>query len=156
MPLFKKVIYSTDFSPLAGYALQFVKKLKNAGMESVIVVHVVNELSVTLPNGLDLRENKTTVEALESADREYLYSVFERAEAIKEKIEELGVDVVLKVITGSNTAETIVDMAEAERIDVIVIGAHGKGFLKELILGSVSLDVVRKAKCPVLLIKKTD
>ncbi|WP_456397346.1 universal stress protein [Desulfurobacterium sp.] len=156
MSLFKKVLYSTDFSPLAEYAFDYVKKLKSAGMEEVVVVHVVNELTVVLPEGADLLREKEIMEVLDKADREYLLNVIERAEAIKLALEEEGVSVTLKIVAGSNAADMIVKISEEENVNMIVIGAHGKGFLKELILGSVSLDVVRKAKCPVLLIKKRD
>ncbi|SNR76093.1 universal stress protein [Desulfurobacterium atlanticum] len=156
MPFFKKVLYSTDFSPLAGYAFDYVKKLKSAGMEEVVVVHVVNELTVALPEGADLLKEKEIVEVLDKADREYLLNVIERASVIKNELEKAGISVILKIVAGSNAAEMIVRIAEEENVNMIVIGAHGKGFLKELILGSVSLDVVRKSKCPVLLIKKGD
>jgi nucleotide-binding universal stress UspA family protein len=36
------------------------------------------------------------------------------------------------------------------------MGAHGKGLLSELLLGSVSTDVIREAKCPVLIVKRRE
>ncbi|WP_457567685.1 universal stress protein [Desulfurobacterium sp.] len=156
MPLFEKVLYSTDFSPLAEHAFQYVKKLKSAGMREVVIVHVVNELSVELPEGLDVMQEREAMDVLSRSDREYLLNVIERAEALREELKDTGVDVKLKIIASSNAAGQIVRVAEEEGVNVIVIGAHGKGLLTQLILGSVSLDVVRKARCPVLLIKKRD
>jgi nucleotide-binding universal stress UspA family protein len=45
-------------------------------------------------------------------------------------------------------------VAEEENPSVIVIGSHGKSNLEEMLLGSVSEKVVRKAKHPVLVIKR--
>ncbi|OMH40087.1 universal stress protein [Desulfurobacterium indicum] len=156
MPLFEKVLYSTDFSPLAEYAFHYVKRLKSAGMREVVIVHVVNELSVELPEGLDVMQEREAMDVLSRADREYLLNVIERAEALEKELKNDGISVKLKIIASSNAAGQIVKVAEEEKVNIIVIGAHGKGLLAQLILGSVSHDVVRKAKCPVLLVKKRD
>ena len=49
----------------------------------------------------------------------------------------------------------IIDYAEDSRIDLIVIGTHGRGVAAHLLLGSVAEKVVRKAPCPVLDRKST-
>ena len=40
--MFKKILYPTDFSVEAGRALEFVKQLKNAGSEEVVMLHVID------------------------------------------------------------------------------------------------------------------
>ena len=50
----------------------------------------------------------------------------------------------------------LVWVAEQEGFDVIVVGSHGKGRLKRLVLGSVSEHVVRHAHCPVLVVRGSD
>ena len=57
-------------------------------------------------------------------------------------------------ITESNyAAYGIVDFAEKENCDVIVIGTRGRTGFKRLLLGSVANGVVQHAHCPVLLIR---
>lgn len=51
-----------------------------------------------------------------------------------------------------DAAFTIVDYAERNKIELIVIGASGKNTVKRFLLGSVSNDVVRKAHCPVTIV----
>lgn len=51
-----------------------------------------------------------------------------------------------------DAAFTIVDYAERNKIELIVIGASGKNTVKRFLLGSVSKDVVRKAHCPVTIV----
>jgi nucleotide-binding universal stress UspA family protein len=51
--------------------------------------------------------------------------------------------------------ESIVDVAEAESADLIVVGTHGRGAVGRLFLGSVSDYVVRHARCPVMVVRPT-
>jgi nucleotide-binding universal stress UspA family protein len=50
-------------------------------------------------------------------------------------------------------AETIINVAERERFDMIIIGAKGHSRLKTLLVGSVADQVMEHAPCPVLLVK---
>ena len=52
-----------------------------------------------------------------------------------------------------NVAETIATLANTLRCDQIVMGSHGRGALKELLMGSITLKVVQLSKIPVLLVK---
>jgi nucleotide-binding universal stress UspA family protein len=51
--------------------------------------------------------------------------------------------------------ESIVEAAEAEGADLIVVGTHERGAVGRLFLGSVSDYVVRHARCPVLVVRPT-
>lgn len=66
--------------------------------------------------------------------------------------EELGreVPVVTAVVSGLPVAEEIVRYARTHRIDLIVVGTHGRTGPSRLLLGSVAERVVRTAPCPVL------
>jgi len=155
MPLFEKVLYSADFSPLAEYALDYVKKLKEAGAKEVIVVHVVDDLSMELPDGADLLREKELFKMLPEIDQEYVASIVEKLDAIRQKLEKGGLSVKLYLRCG-NISRQVVKVADKENVKLIVMGAHGKGLLTEIILGSVSTDVIRSANCPVLIVKKME
>jgi nucleotide-binding universal stress UspA family protein len=155
MPLFEKVLYATDFSPLAEVALDYVKKLKEAGEKEVVVVHVVDDLSIELPEGADLLSEKELYRVLPETDQRYLTSLLEKLEAVKIQLESCGLSVKLYLRYG-NISKQIVDVAEKEDVKLIVMGAHGKGLLTEILLGSVSTDVIRNASCPVLIVKRRE
>ena len=155
MPLFRKTLYSTDFSPLAEVALDYLKKLKEAGEEEVVVVHVVDDLSVELPDGTDLIKEKDVFKILPEVDQEYVVNLIEKLNSIKELLEDVGLKVKLYLKYG-NIPKQIVSVADEENVNIIVMGAHGKGLLSEILLGSVSTDVIRHAKCPVLIVKKRE
>ncbi len=65
-----------------------------------------------------------------------------------------GIDIGTKIIEGSTSVEaTIVDYAEREGVDLIVIGTRGRTGFKRLLLGSVALGVVTYSHCPVMVVK---
>ena len=72
----------------------------------------------------------------------------------KQLLEEEKLDSRLSSILGSNPSRALVDAAENEKFDLIVVGSRGLGSAASFILGSVSKQVVLKANCDVLVVKK--
>jgi nucleotide-binding universal stress UspA family protein len=50
-------------------------------------------------------------------------------------------------------AAAIVEYAEHERVDLIILGTRGRSGFKKLLLGSVASDVVNYATCPVMVVR---
>ena len=67
-------------------------------------------------------------------------------------IEVLGRDAEARVVHGE-PGQTICDVAAELDADLVVVGAHGKGVIRRVLLGSTSEYVVRNAPCPVLVIR---
>ena len=73
---------------------------------------------------------------------------------VKFKANEKSIQIKTKMISSINIAGGIVDYAEENNIDLIVIGTRGRSGLKiKLLLGSVASHVVTYAHCPVLVVK---
>jgi nucleotide-binding universal stress UspA family protein len=58
------------------------------------------------------------------------------------------------VQTSDSIARSILDVAQAQRVDVIAIGTHAKAGVARLILGSVSEEVLERSLVPVLLVRQ--
>jgi nucleotide-binding universal stress UspA family protein len=71
--------------------------------------------------------------------------------SIKE-LEEKSVPAEIYVLTGVPFQE-IVQFAEKEKADLIIIGSHGRSKLKHFLLGSVAEKVAKKSSIPVLIYK---
>ena len=73
---------------------------------------------------------------------------------VKQLLDEEEIDSSLESILGSNPSRALVDTAQNEKIDLIVVGSRGLGNAAAFLLGSVSKQVVSKASCDVLVVKK--
>ena len=60
------------------------------------------------------------------------------------------------VMTSGSPAFAIIDYANEQKIDLIVMGTHGRGTLGHFLMGSVAERVVRLAGCPVLTIRQPE
>jgi nucleotide-binding universal stress UspA family protein len=72
----------------------------------------------------------------------------------KQLLDEEQIDSSLSNILGSNPSRALVDTAKNEKFDLIVVGSRGLGSAAAFLLGSVSKQVVSKACCDVLVVKK--
>ena len=63
----------------------------------------------------------------------------------------LGATAVVRIST--SPALAIVDYAREVRVDLIIMGTHGRGAMAQLLMGSVAERVVRTAPCPVLTVR---
>lgn len=71
---------------------------------------------------------------------------------IEKRAEKDNVHYEIKIIRGE-PGPSIVTYAHENDVDLIVIGSRGLNTMQEMVLGSVSHKVAKRAKCPVLIVK---
>jgi len=124
--------------------------LKHLGdLEEVVVLHALDLPSLVYPIGRP--EVDLAIPAqVEAALREDGERILEKAVAgLPNEIP----SVANRLETGS-APDVIVDLADRDNIELIVLGARGLSGLQEALLGSVSHAVVSHAPCPVLLVRE--
>jgi nucleotide-binding universal stress UspA family protein len=72
--------------------------------------------------------------------------------ALKDDLSKQGVEMETAVLFG-NAADTIISTCSDKKIDLVVVGSHGRHGAKKFLLGSVSSKVVDHAHCDVLVVK---
>jgi nucleotide-binding universal stress UspA family protein len=130
--MFSKVLVTTDFSEAADSAISLVKDLD--GVEEVIVEYVVSK--------------GETTEEIEASIKE----AREKLDEIKDDLVKAGLNAKTHVDVG-NPSDQICSTADREDASLIVMSSHGKGWLKQLMVGSVTFDAVRNAERPVLIVR---
>jgi nucleotide-binding universal stress UspA family protein len=58
-------------------------------------------------------------------------------------------------VRGGSPAREILEVAQHASVDLIVLGTHGRGGVEHFLLGSVAEKVLRKARCPVMVVPST-
>lgn len=146
--MFRKILYPTDFSDVASKALGYIKQLKDAGAQQVIILHVINQRII---DGLRRHAilDKDILQWQEKAKEIAEGSLAEMSKAL----ENIGFTVKPVITTGFPWRE-ILEMEEKENPSLIVIGSHGRSNLRDMFLGAVSDRVIRKSKGPVMVIKR--
>jgi nucleotide-binding universal stress UspA family protein len=84
----------------------------------------------------------------------------EKAKEVARRLAEKGAQELTKagftaesVFRIGNPAEEIIKVASKEKADLIVMGAKGLGTIDKVLLGSVSMQVLQYANCPVLVVR---
>ncbi len=134
----RRILLATDLSDTSSAATQRALELAQALGAVLLVVSVIDPAARVA--GSDLR-----VDQIRAIRENRVAELVEQARKRRIGAEYL-------IWTG-DARESIVEAAEAEEIDLIVIGTHGRGGLGRAILGSVSDYVVRNAPCPVMVVR---
>lgn len=144
--MFKKILFPTDFSDVSRKAMMYVKQLKGAGAQEVIVLHVIDEKELAV---LSSRVPDQYLRLTAQIENE----IAEEMAAIEKEMTGEGFRVKLEVKRGTPSREIMAAAAE-EKASVVVMGSHGMSNIKEMLMGSVSENVIRHAKVPVLVISR--
>ena len=146
--MFEKILYPTDFSDVSKKALDYIKKLKDAGAKEVVVLHVIDEREAEYI--AHLPEASIDIEELEEK-REARAK--EEVKAIEKELKEGGFTVKTIIKKGFPFTD-VLKAEEEEDVSVIVLGSHGKSCISEMLLGSLSEQVIRKSIKPVLVVRR--
>jgi nucleotide-binding universal stress UspA family protein len=137
-----KILVPTDFSPHADEAFRVAQTLARAVGAEVILFHVARPPAV-ISEGGQLLANPG------EADQANLWDHFHSLQPADPKVR-----VEHEVIVADRPrAGHILDMLDKLGCDLIVMGTHGRTGLKHLLFGSVAEEVVRLARCPVMVVK---
>lgn len=138
----KRILVPLDFSRCSFDALEYgvlVAQRSNAFMKLLHVLEPVSYgLDFTLPHAAQHESSKT--------------AVTERLSALASSLTAAGLasDFLMR---GGLPADSILDVARAQSVDVIVMGTHGRRGLSHVVFGSVAESVLRRSLCPVLTVR---
>jgi universal stress protein A len=144
----ERVLLPTDFSESAHHALTYALSFTQKFGAELYLLHVVE----VLPSGY-------AGELFPSAMGQVVDEIhgYARAELEKLAVEaRRGGSVVHERLARGKAAAEIIRIAREDRIDLVVIGTHGRGGLSHALFGSTTERVVRKAPCPVLICRAAE
>ncbi len=148
MVVLKNVLVATDFSEPSVVAMAYGRDLARSYGASLHVLHVVEDVMTRYgpEMGIISPQVQADLEATARRDLETAITDDDRR----------TLTVMSVVETHTNIPGGIVDYARRNQIDLIVVGTHGRGAMKQLLMGSVAERVVRTAPCPVLAVRERE
>jgi universal stress protein A len=141
----KKILFATDFSEGSSNSLPYAVSIAKQYGAKLYFVHVMYDVA------------KTSGWYVPHVSMDELYRDMEKnakTQLEKSFVEEIrGNKNVEYVVLKGTPYEEISRFAEENKIDLIVIGTHGRKGLDRMLFGSTAEQVVRYAPCPVLTVR---
>jgi acetoin utilization protein AcuB len=156
IPQIKKILYATDLSKNSAYAFFYAVDMAKNYNASIVILHSIEPIPrIYDEGGVDIegvmkkakqQEKETDIEEIKKRLQEFC----------KNTETQIGfpcVELVSKILVPlGHPVEEILKTADDEGCDAIVLGTHGKGFLKQTFLGSVAGSVLELTRKPVFII----
>ncbi len=142
----KKILCPIDHSDCSKEALKYAVSFAMKDEAKLYLLHVIDirTFDESLDTMVEKEIDDETIKQLET-------TLFE---CVPEEIRN-DMQVEALVVRGIPFAE-IISIAKKNKVDMIVMGTHGRTGLAHIMIGSVSEKVVRKAHCPVLTVRQSD
>lgn len=135
--MFKRILLATDGSPVVEREVLYAGHIARLNQAEVIVLHIY-----------ELPERYATYSGYDELAEQYRAVSYALIEEAVQQLRTDGVEARGELLLG-NPAEAIISAATEYDVDLIIMGTRGSSNLKE-ILGSVSTQVLRYSRCPVL------
>lgn len=140
------ILVPVDFSDCAKKALQYAIPLAKEHEAALTLLYVVPPIyTVGEYGGMEYPQLQAEMQASGHKALEKLNETEVRGEVPTELVVRLGAP-----------ANEIIEAARTLESDLIVVSTHGRTGLKHLLLGSVAEHVVRRAPCPVLIVRERE
>lgn len=143
----RRILHPSDFSAASSAAFKKAIDMAKSSRAQLIVVHVISP-TLPMPPG-DGYVSPKVYEDLAASTRAWARKHLDKLLASAKKS---GVRAKRFLLDGV-PHEQIVRFAKSRRVDLVVVGTHGRSGLAKLFLGSVAGRVVTAASCPVLTVK---
>ncbi len=142
--MYKKILLPTDGSKFSENAEKHALFLaEKTGAEIIAVSVIENSFSIGLPS-------EDTIHEINQLLKEETKANLNKVTALKDEMD--SNIKITSVIREGSPAAVILDVAEEENVDLIVIGSSGKSGFDRFLMGSVATKVVKSASCSVLVV----
>jgi len=149
--MISKILVPTDGSRAAQKAAMYAVDLAKQLNASVIILSVIDKRSLT---GQTVPAGKTSRHLIEPIEDYLREAAGGYAGEIKKLCDKSEVQSKTVIVSG-HPVEAIVKESARAKVDLIILGSHGKSALAAAVLGSVTYGVIHKdTKIPVLIVRR--
>ena len=157
IPQIKKILYGTDLSKNSAYAFFYAVDMAKNHNASIVILHAVEPVGEHIHDEVGIDVEGVLKKAKKQQQEMGIEEIKKRLQDFCKKAEtQIGsqcVELVSKILVPlGHPVEEILKVADDEGCDAIVLGTHGKGFLRQTFLGSVAGSVLERTRKPVLVV----
>jgi len=153
IPQIKKILYATDLSKNSAYAFYYAVDMARKRGAKIVILHAVEPLppivrfygSLHEESKYYEQEKKVDTQLIKNRIRDFCQKVDQQIGACVQLVSDILVPV-------GHPVEEILNASEEKECDLIILGTHGKGFLKQTFLGSVSRSVLDRTRKPIFVV----
>ncbi len=139
-----KLLVAVDFSDPTEMILKVTRRFAKSLDASVWVVHAAEPEPAFI--GYDVG-----AEVVRGQVAKELRDEHRKLQEYADQLREAGVEAKAMLVQGP-TVESILEMADKQESDLIVVGSHGRGMVAQVVMGSVSKGLIRARQCPVTVV----
>ncbi len=141
----KRILVATDFSECSRVALDICISASKCMKTKLYILHTIEKFPHDYRHLLSSTTHSNMKQKLEE----------EAMNKIKAMLPEelLGSEDIVPIIRFGKPLSEVIQFAKEKDVDIIAIGTHGRAGVDRIILGSVAERVVRKAHCPVMVVR---
>jgi nucleotide-binding universal stress UspA family protein len=153
IPEITKILYATDLSKNSAYAFFYAVDMAKRYYASIVIVHAVEPVHHVYTEGGTGILKRIDEQGQAAAHEDIRKGVQEFCKKTETLIGSQCGNLVSKILVPLGyPVEEILKTADDEGCDVIVLGTHGKGFLRQTFLGSVAASVAERTRKPLFVI----
>ena len=147
--MFKRILVATDGSELSARAVDKAIALARAVGADLFALKVVHLQAEAHWDGALIHERAAHAK-LEAQQTELAQAV---VDAVKESAQGAGIQVTSLTVIASSVADAVIDVAQKNACDLIVMASHGRRGLARVLLGSETQHVLTHSQIPVLVLR---
>ena len=152
IPQIKKILFPTDLSKNSAYAFYYAVHMARRDEARIVILHAVEPLPPMLITFDDF-VYKVAKDRWDETVKKFKEQIQDISVKVDARMGISSVDLVSNILIRlGHPVEEILKAVDEEGCDVIVLGSHGKGFLKQTFLGSVSTSVLLRTRKPVFIV----
>lgn len=141
----KTILVPIDFSPISDQVAEEAGRYGRLTEAKVIFIHIVTRPILVSAYGIPANVVNSEIEK----EQEISSKQIKHYESIAQKA---GAREVSSIVVLGPAVESILQQAEIQNADLIILGTHGHGALYHLLLGSTATGIIKKSTCPVLVV----
>ena len=142
----ERILCPLDFSEFSARAFVYALSLARRYNSKLLIEHVLHLPFSAYPSYINAEAIDKVSQGLSAMAREQLKDFLSKQARPGIQIESF--------VDEGDVTDTILGFAQAQAVDLIVMGTHGRHGVDHILLGSVAEKVLRKARCPVLVVRK--